>query len=152
RNTADVQVEIHNKSQEFFELYNEIVTDDAYKIKCTWSGGGGTMNRRVCAAGYLVREMKDSRSCGAAGGYRRPSREYLDARQELFNRAIVEALRERPYLMVLAEEINALKEEESRLSGRTRFLERQAERQRRREFLDSEILRAASDRAARRPG
>jgi hypothetical protein len=53
--------------------------------------------------------------------------------------------------MVLAEEINALKEEENKLSGRTRLLERKVERERRRELLGPAILRAARDRPGRRP-
>jgi hypothetical protein len=149
RGIVDVQQEIKAKTERFFDEFNEIVIDDAYKIKCAWFGSA--RKTRICAAGYMMKELKDQAFFGQVGVYRRPPPEYLEARGQNYTRTVVEALRERPSLMVLAEEINALKEEENKLSGRTRLLERKVERERRRELLGPAILRAARDRPGRRP-
>lgn len=138
RTVVDVQQEIKLKTEQFFDEYNELVLDDAYKIKCAWFN-----RRRMCAAGYMIKELKDRAFFGQVGVYRRPPQEYFDARGQMYTRTVIEALRERPSLIVLAEEINALREEEVKLSGRTRMLERKAERERRRELLGPAILRAA---------
>lgn len=143
RNIADIQQQIKAKTEEFFDLFNELVVDDNYKIKCTWMGGRGGLKTRVCMAGYQMREMKDRQFFGQAGVYRRPPREYLQARQEIYTDTVAAALRELPALMMLAEEITALKEEESRLNGEARLLERQAEHLRQRELLGPEVIRVA---------